>query len=141
MLQYDRDQQSRLMQQLGIGDGVPQALLAGLATLSLLVLVPLVLRRRQADPVQALYARFCRDLARHGCVRGPAEGPQDFAARAARRLPAAAQAVQDFSERYTRLRYGRQAPALHSGELSRACGKRCGGCRDSSRAEERRRPS
>lgn len=118
VLQYDRDQQSRLMQQLGIGDSLPQALLAGLATLSLLVLVPLVLRRRQTDPVQALYARFCRDLARHGCVRGPAEGPQDFAARAARRLPAAAQAVQDFSERYTRLRYGRQTPALRSGELA-----------------------
>jgi transglutaminase-like putative cysteine protease len=118
VLQYDRGQQSRLMRQIGIDDSLPQALLGGLAMLSLLALVPLALRRRQADPVQAMYARFCRDLARHGCVRETSEGPRDFAARAARRLPAAAQAVEDFSERYTRLRYGRLTPGLHADELA-----------------------
>ena len=118
VLQYDRGQQARLMQQLGIGDSVPQVLLGGLAALSLLALVPLVLRRRRIDPVQAAYARFCRQLSRHGCVRAPSEGPQDFAARAARALPAAALAVQDFSDRYTRLRYGRLAPVQRSAELA-----------------------
>nr|WP_220810806.1 DUF3488 and transglutaminase-like domain-containing protein [Cupriavidus sp. UME77] len=118
VLQYDRGQQARLMQQLGIGDSVPQVLLGGLAALSLLALVPLVLRRHRIDPVQAAYARFCRQLARHGCVRAPSEGPQDFAARAARALPAAALAVQDFSDRYTRLRYGRLAPVQRSAELA-----------------------
>nr|WP_301542673.1 DUF3488 and DUF4129 domain-containing transglutaminase family protein [Cupriavidus basilensis] len=118
VLQYDRGQQARLMQQLGIGDSVPQVLLGGLAALSLLALVPLVLRRRRIDPVQAAYARFCRQLSRHGCVRSPSEGPQDFAARAARALPAAALAVQDFSDRYTRLRYGRLAPEQRSAELA-----------------------
>nr|WP_217446703.1 DUF3488 and transglutaminase-like domain-containing protein [Cupriavidus basilensis] len=118
VLQYDRGQQARLMQQLGIGDSVPQVLLGGLAALSLLALVPLVLRRRRIDPVQVAYVRFCRQLARRGCVRAPSEGPQDFAARAARALPAAALAVQDFSDRYTRLRYGRLAPVQRSAELA-----------------------
>ncbi|MGO4156480.1 transglutaminase TgpA family protein [Cupriavidus sp. YAF13] len=118
VLQYDRGQQARLMRQLGIGDSVPQVLLGGLAALSLLALLPLVLKRRRIDPVQAAYARFCRQLAHRGCVRAPSEGPQDFAARAARALPAAALAVQDFSDRYTRLRYGRLAPAQRSAELA-----------------------
>ncbi|WP_420998106.1 transglutaminaseTgpA domain-containing protein [Cupriavidus sp. 30B13] len=118
VLQYDRGQQTRLMQQLGIGDSLPQALLGGLAALSLLGLVPLVRRRREADPVQALYARFCRELARHGCVRAPAEGPRDFAARAARAWPEAAGAVLDFNLRYMKLRYGPPAPAALAADLA-----------------------
>ncbi|WP_454727316.1 MULTISPECIES: transglutaminase TgpA family protein [Cupriavidus] len=118
VLQYDRGQQARLMQQLGIGDSLPQALLGGLAALSLLGLVPLVRRRREADPVQALYARFCRALARHGCVRAPAEGPRDFAARAALAWPDAAAAILDFNRHYMALRYGPPAPAARAADLA-----------------------
>lgn len=121
VLQYDRGQQARLMRQLGIGDNLPQALLGGLAALSLLGLVPLaplLRRRREADPVQALYARFCRELARHGCVREPAEGPQDFAARAALAWPEGAAAVLDFNRRYMKLRYGPPEPAARAAELA-----------------------
>ncbi len=118
VLQYDRGQQARLMRQLGIGDSLPQTLLAGLAMLSLLALLPLAFKRRRADPVQAMYERFCRRLARHGCVRAPSEGPQDYAARAARTLPAAADTVRDFSERYIKLRYSRLPPALRAAELA-----------------------
>ncbi|MGO4332036.1 transglutaminase TgpA family protein [Cupriavidus sp. M-11] len=118
VLQYDRGQQARFMHRIGVGDSLPQALLGGLAALSLLGLVPLMRRRRETDPVQALYARFCRQLARHGCVRSPSEGPQDFAERAALAWPAAARAVHDFNQRYVRLRYGQLAPALRTAELA-----------------------
>ncbi|KWR87636.1 transglutaminase TgpA family protein [Cupriavidus sp. IDO] len=118
VLQYDREQQARLLDQLGAGASLAQLLVGGLAALSLLALVPLWLRRRPTDPVQALYARFCRLLARHGCERGTTEGPQAFASRAASRLPSAAAAVDAFTSRYIRMRYGKANDSRRANELA-----------------------
>ena len=106
VLQYDHTRQAKLLQELGVTASVPQALMLGLAMLSLLALVPLLRRPRERDPLMALHGRFCRLLARHGCERAPSEGPRDFAARAVQALPQAAPAVQAFADRYVRLRYG-----------------------------------
>jgi len=118
VVQYDRKQQAMLLQRLGIGASQPQVLLAGLATLALMLPLPLWLRRRHADPVAALYARFCKTLERLGCARGPAEGPRAFAERAGARLPAAGPLVHAFIERYIRLRYGELPAAHRSAEIA-----------------------
>jgi transglutaminase-like putative cysteine protease len=109
VLQYDRAQQGRLLEQAGLAGKLPSVLVIGLVVLSLLALLPLWLRRRRADPVQALYDRFCGLLARHGCVRAAAEGPRDFGARASAALPGAAPAVQAFTSGYVAWRYGEPA--------------------------------
>lgn len=121
VMQYDRSRQSQLLEQLGITASVPQALLAGIALLSLAGVLRLVLPagwwgRRERDPLRALHERFCQLLARHGCVRGPAEGPRDFSARAVAALPqaAAAAAVLAFTDAYVRARYA--GPVAHGSQ-------------------------
>ena len=106
VLQYDRGQQTRLLDHFGLGNQLPRVLAIGLAILCLLALVPMWLRRRRVDPVQALYDQFCALLSRHGCVRGAAEGPRDFGTRAGKALPHAAQAVRAFTDGYVTWRYG-----------------------------------
>jgi transglutaminase-like putative cysteine protease len=64
------------------------------------------LGRRRRDPVAAIYARFCRKLARHGAARAPSEGPADFADRAARQFPNAAASIHTITQTYIKLRYG-----------------------------------
>jgi hypothetical protein len=116
VLQYNRQQQQRLLDALGLGGSAARVLLLGMAGLSLLALIPLLVRqwtrRSPSDPVQRLHARFCQLLARHGCERGAAEGPRDFALRASQALPGAAAAVQGFTRHYLRLRYA--PPSAHA---------------------------
>ncbi len=122
-LQYDQARQASLMRQLGLTASLPQALMAGLTLLSLLALMPMLapqwLRHRRADPVQALHARFCGLLARHGCERLAAEGPRDFSARAGQCLPRANGPVQAFTDSYVRLRYGALPPTARAAEIAR----------------------
>ncbi len=112
VLEYDRSHQNRLLEQAGLANQWPSVLAVGLAGLSLLALVPMWLRRRREDPVQALYARYCALLSRHGCARGTSEGPRDFGARAETALPHAAAAVRAFTDDYVACRYG--APGAHT---------------------------
>lgn len=106
VLEYDRGQQNRLLDQAGMGNRLPQLLAAGMAGLSLMALVPMWLRRRRVDPVQALYDRYCTILSRHGVARAMSEGPQAFAARAEAALPRAGPAVRAFTDNYVAWRYG-----------------------------------
>ncbi|WP_137925455.1 DUF3488 and DUF4129 domain-containing transglutaminase family protein [Cupriavidus sp. 2SB] len=106
VLDYDRGQQQRLLELAGLGNQLPSVLAVGMAVLSLLALLPMWLRRRRVEPVQALYERFCATLARHGCTRGVSEGPIDFGTRAATALPRAATAVRAFTDGYVDWRYG-----------------------------------
>ncbi len=109
VLQYDHAQQARLLDTLGAGAGAGQLLAGALALLCLLALVPLWRRRGPADPLEAAYARFCGLLARHGCERAPAEGPQDYAGRASIHLPHAAEAIAAVTAAYIDVRYGKDA--------------------------------
>ena len=73
-----------------------------------LLLVRTFLRRREIDPVDALYSALCTRLSRLGLARSADEGPQAYAARirAAGGLePEALAAVQEFLHRYSRWRY------------------------------------
>ena len=67
-----------------------------------------LLRRREIDPVDALYSALCTRLSRLGLARSADEGPQAYAARikAAGKLePEALAAAQEFLQRYSRWRY------------------------------------
>ncbi|MGD7482319.1 DUF4129 domain-containing protein, partial [Ralstonia pseudosolanacearum] len=79
------------------------------SALFLLAALPLLWqqRRPRPDPVQAQWQRVCDRLARHGCVRGAAEGPMAYAERAAARFPQAADALRRVAAGYVALRYGR----------------------------------
>mgnify|MGYP003334087872 CR=1 FL=1 len=77
--------------------------------LGLLALLPMWLRRRRVDPVVALYEQFCSLLSQHGCARGAAEGPRDFAARAELALPHAGRDLRTFTDCYVSSRYGSSA--------------------------------
>lgn len=67
----------------------------------------------RAGPAGAPAPGLERVLARHGLVRGAAEGPRDFAARAAQALPQQARLIEEFARRYEALRYAGapEAPA------------------------------
>lgn len=109
VLEYDRGQQSRLLEQFGLGNQLSLTLAVGLSGLGLLALLPMWLRRRRVDPVVALYAQFCSLLSQHGCARGAAEGPRDFAARAELALPHAGRDLRTFTDCYVSSRYGSSA--------------------------------
>ena len=73
-------------------------------------------RQRQAgepaDPLDRLYARFCRQQARRGCSRAPHEGPHGYAARlaASQAAPAAHEAMARFLAIYAAMKYGNASP-------------------------------
>jgi hypothetical protein len=58
------------------------------------------------DAVQTAWNRFQKKLARAGLHRNPAEGPLDFAVRAAQTFPASQSAIEMIVELYLPLRYG-----------------------------------
>jgi transglutaminase-like putative cysteine protease len=116
VLGYGPARQRELLQGLGFADlswqGLARLLAVALVlTLGLLALLILYRPRPRPDPARRLYDRFCRKLARHGIRRRDQEGPEDFARRAAARLPRLAVDVQAISRDYIALRYGGQEDA------------------------------
>lgn len=63
-------------------------------------------RAARADPLQTLWRRFCRKLARRGIARQPWEGPLDYGTRAAAVLPARGAEIDEIVRLYARLCYG-----------------------------------
>ncbi|MEZ0191236.1 DUF3488 and DUF4129 domain-containing transglutaminase family protein [Ralstonia solanacearum] len=109
VLGYDRARQARLFAWLGLDAADTRAVLWGVSALFLLAALPLLWqqRRPRPDPVLVQWQRVCDRLARHGCVRGAAEGPMAYAERAAARFPQAADALRGIAAGYVALRYGR----------------------------------
>ena len=62
-------------------------------------------QRARIDPLQKLYMEFQRKLEGAGLKRHQHEGPRDFGQRAARRLPAKAEAIEEITNSYIDLRY------------------------------------
>lgn len=112
VLGYNPERQYWLLSRVGLDRATSQTLaliLLGITAFITCIFAVVILRRlhRHArDPVVAIYARFCRKLARRGAQRAPSEGPADFAERAARRVPEAAAAIRAITESYIALRYG-----------------------------------
>lgn len=125
VLGYDFERQRRLLTALSPSLGTLRGLLWALLGMAGLVVGGLALwvlrdaagpRRQGAD---RLYDRFATRLARIGLTRGRAEGPEDFAARAAARRPDLATPIRTITGLYVGLRYG-GLPGARLGELKRA---------------------
>ena len=114
VLGYTPERQRLFLTRLGFSEttwktlAVLLVIFAGIAVLIGAALTLRELRANRVDPVKAAYERFCRKLARRGLPRGAAEGPHVYARRAARLRPDVAGAVQDITDRYVALRYGRR---------------------------------
>jgi transglutaminase-like putative cysteine protease len=72
------------------------------------------------DPVQRLYRRFCRKLARAGLARAPHEGPLNFAQRAITHRPDLRSPIGTITRLYLELRYGQRTSSARLASLSRA---------------------
>ena len=80
-------------------------LVGGMAALALATAVGFRRPRQRRDPVLGAWRMMCERLDRAGVRRLPSEGPVDFAARAARALPAHAGRIESLSHRFVSLRY------------------------------------
>ena len=123
VLGYNPERQRDLMLSLGMRDADWQKLTAVLFTFLGAMTVALLawsLRRlARPDPVQKAWRVFCRKLAARGVVRAPHEGPRDYAARAARTLPASRRPILRIGALYIALRYGQNPDKPASARLKR----------------------
>jgi transglutaminase-like putative cysteine protease len=123
VLGYTPDRQRRLFSGAGLGTpswGDLALMMLVVSALVVAAIAALTLKRLHEgqDAVQSAYRRFAKKLARRGIVRAPAEGPVDFARRAASQDPALADAVARVTDLYVALRYG-TAPRSALPELRR----------------------
>jgi protein-glutamine gamma-glutamyltransferase len=75
-----------------------------------IVVLPLMLRQQKRDPVQAVYDKVCKHLARLGFPRETHEGPRQYAGRllsdASALPPKKKEALSRFLQLYETVRYG-----------------------------------
>jgi transglutaminase-like putative cysteine protease len=121
VLGYTPERQVKLLESAGLRSPTWQSvtvlLLAGAGLVVGVLALGVLLRLRNvaaADPVQRSWERFCRKLERAGCRRGAAEGPVDFAVRAASAFPRAAEQIHAIARLYVALRYEQRAAGPHS---------------------------
>jgi transglutaminase-like putative cysteine protease len=115
VMSYTAEDQAGLLEWLGIDTAdwlwtlkVGLLLMVSVAALLAAFAGIAVLRReRAAEPARRAYDRFCRKMARAGVAREAAEGPRDFAQRAAAARPDLAETVDAVINDYVQLRYGR----------------------------------
>ena len=115
VLAYGPDLQHDLLNGVGLGSLPRMGLALGTAFAVVLGLLSALLlrdrRARERDPAQEAYQAFCHKLARAGVPRAPAEGPEDYARRAAGRHPDLAPQIRAITDVYVLLRYrGRRNP-------------------------------
>jgi protein-glutamine gamma-glutamyltransferase len=115
VLGYNPERQRELMSLAGIRDAdwrtLTAILFSFLGALTLVLLVWSLKRLARPDPVQRAWRLFCRKLASRGVERAAHEGPRDYAARAARAIPAARTSILRIGALYIGLRYGTQPSA------------------------------
>lgn len=108
VLDYDARRQRELLWYLGLDD-LPWVMVVSVITAlagALLILYAVFMRARaKVDPVAALYARFCRKLARAGLTRASSEPPLAFAERAASARPELSDEIRAITGAYARARF------------------------------------
>jgi len=123
VLGYSQERQRDLMASLGMRDtdwrGLTAAMASVLGVFTLVLLAWSLRRLARPDRVQRAWLAFCRKLGTRGVARAPHEGPRDYAARAAGRLPAASAAIQAIAALYLAVRYGRSPSREQVAELER----------------------
>ena len=128
VLGYNQKRQSELLSQI-TGSKVSKAdlILWLVAFLILIVsIIAYVLFRpvsQTVDAAQRWWLVFERKMAKAGVTRQPAEGPLDFAVRAAQAYPASQSLIEQVLELYLPLRYGKARTARQLAELEQAVKK------------------
>jgi transglutaminase-like putative cysteine protease len=116
---YDPQTQNRLAQALGFR-GETRYLFATLSLAAVAVcalVLGLAMNRRRRAPVEDLYHRFCRHLARHGLPRAEWEGPLAYTDRAAEAFPDRRAPIHDLGLLVARTRYAPHPPEASRGEM------------------------
>jgi len=116
VLAFGPDQQSALLENLGIeSPSLRDIALACALTVSAVLVIFTLLGLRaapaQPDRVEAVWQRLCRRLARSVRPRAPQEGPAEYAAAIGELRPDLANLVQALAAHYLRLRY-EQTPTV-----------------------------
>ncbi|MCK4762494.1 MAG: DUF3488 domain-containing transglutaminase family protein [Candidatus Aminicenantes bacterium] len=124
IMSYDLYRQRSFLESLGIEHLGRWTLVVFIILIvaGLLILFSFLLRRKSAlsEPLLELYRRFCNKLGRAGLRRLAWEGPLDFARRAAAKFPRSAGDIEQVTNLFIELRYGRQAvDDLHLKELKK----------------------
>ena len=120
VLGYNPERQLEVLSRLGMKqpswETMTLTLFWSVGGVLLLVALWLLRGMRREDAVQRAWLRFCEKLARKGLMRARAEGPLDYSARVAHRLPASEPAVRAIASLYVELRYG---PAVDAESVAR----------------------
>ena len=114
VVSYGPDRQLQLLEKLGMHQPDWEKMIRWLAIGIVLIFgwiawTTLKLKNLPQDRVQRFYQKFCFKLARHGVVRQPHEGPEDFSRRAQLALPQYQQQIAMISYCYMHLRYRGEA--------------------------------
>ncbi|MYM65358.1 DUF3488 domain-containing protein [Pseudoduganella sp. FT55W] len=120
VLDYNPDRQRSFLEELGAVLGNWRTALAAALVATLLWVLRWRRQQQPLAPLDSLYAAFCRQQARHGYARRPAEGPRSYAARLAA-MPASAEkhaAMNQFLHLYGMLKYGAGGPESRSASLA-----------------------
>ncbi|EDN68067.1 transglutaminase domain protein [Beggiatoa sp. PS] len=117
VLGYGPEQQRFFLKKLGLGGwdwrGITTLLVIIISVFLLSYAVWMFLRPQIAhDPVQRIYWRFCKKMAKEGYKRHASEGPLTYAARLSRERPDLAIAIQNIIELYIQTRYRSQIETL-----------------------------
>jgi hypothetical protein len=124
VLGYNQQRQTEFLSKIS-GSKVTRGDMALWLSVLLIVIVGLialwVLRpsRNTHDATQNAWLKFQAKLARAGLQRQPAEGPLDFAVRAAQAFPACQERIDNIVELYLPLRYGGGNNARQIAQLQR----------------------
>jgi hypothetical protein len=111
IITYDIFQQRNFLSSLGLGRVDRLSLLLAILILIpvLLFIISFILKRKalSSDPLVRLYLRFCSKLERLGIRRLRWEGPVHFEHRAVEKFPKKAEVIQQVTDLFVHLRYGR----------------------------------
>jgi len=111
IITYDIFQQRNFLSSLGLGRMDRLSLLLAILILIpvLLFIISFVLKRKalSSNPLVRLYLRFCSKLERLGLQRLRWEGPVHFELRALEKFPKKAEVIQQVTNLFIHLRYGR----------------------------------
>ena len=102
--------QQRMLEMAGLGTpreyGLVIALIVSAGVVLALLLTALIRTSGPRDPLERIYAGFCRRLSHIGLPRRTSEGPLDFSRRVIAARPDLRSPVESFMALYLPLRYG-----------------------------------
>ncbi|MFZ2725225.1 MAG: DUF3488 and transglutaminase-like domain-containing protein [Methylococcaceae bacterium] len=111
VINYNTINQLKLLSNWGIDnirDMLRSLLIIGGIIAGLLTTLLLYQKQKKLDPVLARYQIFIKKLQKINLIKADTEGAKDFANRAIIVLPEKAQAIEQITQLFIQLRYGRQ---------------------------------